>query len=159
MFLFGGEIYQTNGECFSNKKLFQLVINLDKLKMEFAAVDVLKGGPSPRTSHCMIGIDMENMILLGGIGLEGSKKEEILRDMWLFNVEEVSWTRVDPMNGILRGFCDSSLCLFNNKLHVIGGRTLTLDTWNQQISIIEFGEDESVRNEICSNCQQRTITR
>ena len=63
------------------------------------------------------------------------------------------------MNGILRGFCDSSLCLFNNKLHVIGGRTSTLDTWNQQISVIEFGEDESVRNEICSNCQQRTITR
>ena len=127
--------------------------------MEFVAVDALGEWPSARTSHCMIGIDMENIILLGGIGLEGSKKDEILRDMWLFNAEEVSWTRVDPMNGILRGFCDSSLCLFNNKLYVIGGRTSTLDTWNQQISVIEFGEDESVRNEICSNCQQRTITR
>ena len=77
-------------------------------------------------------------MVIGGISLEGGIKGQIMRDMWLFNSEDVSWTRIDPANGILRGFCDSSLCLHNNRLHIIGGLVETLDTWNEQISIVEF---------------------
>ena len=74
--------------------------------------------------------------MIGGISLDPKKKDTILRDMWLFNTEESNWVRVDPMNGILRGFCDHSLLLHKNKIYVIGGRTSTLVTWNQQITVI-----------------------
>ena len=50
------------------------------------------------------------------------------------------------MNGALRGFCESWLCLHSHKLFVIGGLADRLDTWNEQISMIEFAEDETIRN-------------
>lgn len=53
----------------------------------------------------MIGINGDNIVLVGGVGLDGDNKNKILRDIWLFNTEELSWTRVEPMNGVLRGFC------------------------------------------------------
>jgi hypothetical protein len=106
----------------------------------------------------MIAIE-KNIFVVGGVGLEGTNKDQLLRDMWLLNLEELDWLRVDPANGILRGFSDSSLCLHNNKVYVIGGLVERLDTWNEQVSIIEFGEDEIIRNEICSNCQLRVAAR
>jgi N-acetylneuraminic acid mutarotase len=115
--------------------------------------------PYPRASHSMIGINGDNIVLVGGVGLDGDNKNKILRDIWLFNTEELSWTRVDPMNGVLRGFCESWLCLHNHKLYLIGGLAERLDTWNEQITMIEFAEDETIRNEICSNCQQRNQIR
>jgi hypothetical protein len=59
--------------------------------------------PYPRASHSMIGINGDNIVLVGGVGLDGDNKNKILRDIWLFNTEELSWTRVDPMNGVSEG--------------------------------------------------------
>lgn len=89
----------------------------------------------------MIGIETGNIILIGGIGLQGTNKNQILRDMWLFNVDLLAWTRVDPANGALRGFCESWVCLHQNKIFILGGLVERLDTWNEQISVIEFAED------------------
>lgn len=115
--------------------------------------------PCPRTAHSMIGINAGNFMMVGGIGLEGSNKNQILRDLWLFNADELRWSRIDPVNGPLRGFCESWLCLHTNKIFILGGLAERLDTWNEQIALIEFGEDEIIRNEICSNCQQRAQIR
>lgn len=94
----------------------------------------------------MVGIDTGNIILIGGIGLQGVNKNQILRDMWLFNIDLMSWSRVDPVNGALRGFCENWTCLHQNKILLLGGIVEHLDMWNEQISVIEFAEDETIRN-------------
>lgn len=144
IFLFGGQIQHENQQPIPNSTLYELKIssNDNKYCLEFHEVKLTKNiKPCARTSHSMIGINSQNFMMIGGISLEGALKGQILRDMWLFNTEESAWMRVNPANGILRGFCDSSLCLHNNKLHIIGGLAETLETWNEQISIVEFGQD------------------
>ena len=55
---------------------------------------------------------------MGGMDLNG---DEILRDVWLFNTKEEEWTRIDPTNDLLRRYCESSLCLYGNKIFIVGG--------------------------------------
>ncbi len=59
--------------------------------------------------------------MTGGVGLTGENKSQILKDLWIFNTDELKWTRVDPVNGSLRGFSESWLCLHNNKIYILGG--------------------------------------
>ena len=111
--------------------MYQLVIDENLLTLEFLEVPLSRNTkPSPRTAHSMIDLEGGNAILIGGVGLEGTYKDQLLRDMWIFNTDELSWTRVDPANGILRGFCEGSLCKHNNKIMIIGGLAERLDTWN-----------------------------
>lgn len=39
--------------------------------------------PCPRTSHSMIGVGNEYLLLVGG---QGILKNKMLRDIWLFNI-------------------------------------------------------------------------
>lgn len=84
----------------------------------------------------MQGVAPGTFVMTGGIGLEGDNKNRLLKDLWLFNTEELKWTLVDPVNGPLRGFCDAWLCLHENRVYILGGLADELDTWNEQISLI-----------------------
>lgn len=83
----------------------------------------------------------------------------MLRDIWLFDVDAVDWVKIDPANGPLRPLADNTLLHHNTSLLILGGLTEHDNMWNEQILTLEFGESEPYRNEICSNCLQRTAGR
>lgn len=45
-----------------------------------------RSAPCNRTSHSMIGLENGCIMLVGGIGLEGESRNQILKDMWIYDV-------------------------------------------------------------------------
>lgn len=84
----------------------------------------------------MNALDKNYFIIVGGMSLEENSKDQLLRDIWLFDLEDLSWTSINPVNGIIRGVASGWLNFNGNTLILLGGSVERLDIWNEQLTLI-----------------------
>lgn len=131
VFLFGGEYEDEHGLIQPNRQLYKLVVSAAESAVEFVAVAGGEAGsPCPRTSHAMVGVGSEFLLLVGG---QSILKNRMLRDIWLFNIESSEWSKVDPVNGPVRPLSENSLVVQGNNVFILGGLTEHENMWNEQI--------------------------
>lgn len=71
-----------------NSTMFKLEIDSDCSTVEFLEVPLMNEvRPEPRVSHSMVSLNGENILMMGGIGVAGQAKNQMMRDLWLFNTE------------------------------------------------------------------------
>lgn len=154
-YLFGGEA-EEGGALVPNLAFYRLKVNLEERALEFVQDRFSGKAPCARTAHGMAAVGDSFIIVVGGQSIPENK---MLRDIWLADVETLEWVKVDPANGPIRPMADNTLILHGNALLLLGGLTEHDNMWNEQILALEFGESEPYRNEICSNCLQRSAGR
>ncbi len=47
----------------------------------------------------------------------------MLRDIWLYSLDNKKWTRIDPANGPVHPLSENSLVLYNSSIFIFGGLT------------------------------------
>jgi len=109
MYVFGG----VDQEQQSSNQLWQL--DLDKL--EWTRCQTKGESPTERNGHGSV-LYKKQLIIFGGFSFQ---KQELMNDLWLFNLENLEWLKINPVNDLPPVRKNSPAIENKGKIYIFGG--------------------------------------
>ncbi len=69
----------------------------------------------------MIDISDKYFIVICGQSVQKTGQSKKLKDIWIFDLINLRWHKIDPINGSIKALYNFSVTLYKNMLYIIGG--------------------------------------
>ena len=102
----------------------------------------------------MIGVSKYTFVVIGGESFakpwqkkssKGLNTRQVLRDIWVFNINESQWFQIEPKNGPFPALNSSAFTFSQNVVYIFGGLNEKGELSNELYQI-SFAEDEILRS-------------
>lgn len=101
-----------------NSTLYELIIDEKESMLTLKEVSLgIEIYPEGRVDHELVSINNQYFLLIGGQKVN----KKIFKDIWVFDLLMLRWTRIEPANGPFKEIHSFSTVLYNNNVYVIGG--------------------------------------